>query len=117
MNTGHIMDDEMFITHRVYARPKHQIWRLFGLLYLQLYTSKCTKRSLNLFVIVSPKNNVTGAQCESDSMTMFFKTEGGLKFDYDDSPKWVTPEDAVATSARWFPKQSVQNINPGVQEQ
>ena len=50
-------------------------------------------------------------------MTMFFKTEGGLKFDYDDSPKWVTPEDAVATSTRWFPKQLVQNINPGVQEQ
>ena len=39
------------------------------------------------------------AQCESDSVTMFFKTEGGLKFDYDDSPKLVTPELAVATSA------------------
>ena len=50
-------------------------------------------------------------------MTMFFQTEGGLKFDYDDSPKLVTPEVAVATSARWSPKQSVQNINPGVQEQ
>ena len=50
-------------------------------------------------------------------MTMSFKTEGGLKFDYDDSPKLVTPEVAVATSVRWSPKQSVQNINPGVQEQ
>ena len=58
-----------------------------------------------------------GAQCESDSMTMFFKTECGLKFDYDDSPKLDTSEDVVATSARWSPKQSVQNINPGVQEQ
>ena len=79
--------------------------------------SKCTNRCLNLLVIVSPKNIVTGAQCESDSMTMFFETEGGQKFDYDDSPKLVTPEVAVATSARWSPKQSVQTINPGVQEQ
>ena len=50
-------------------------------------------------------------------VTMLFKTEGGLKFDYDDSPKLVTPEVTIATSARWSPKQSVQNINPGVQEQ
>ena len=50
-------------------------------------------------------------------MTMFFKTEGRLKFDYDDSPELDTPEVTVATSARWSPKQSVQNINPGVEEQ
>ena len=49
-------------------------------------------------------------------MTMFFETEGGLKFDYDDSPKLVSPEVAIAASARWSPKQSVQNINLGVQE-
>ena len=82
--------------------------------------SSCTRLNVLGVIdvsIVSPKNIVMGAQCKSDSMTMFFKTEGGLKFDYDDSPKLVTSEDAVATSARWSPKQSVQNINPGVQEQ
>ena len=79
--------------------------------------SKCTNKCLNLLIIISPKNNVTGAQCESDSVTMFFKTEGGLQFDYDNSPKLVTPELTIATSAQWSPKQSVQNINPGVQEQ
>ena len=48
---------------------------------------------------------------------MFFKTDDQLKFEYDDSPKLVTPELTIATSARWSTKQSVQNINPGVHEQ
>ena len=45
------------------------------------------------------KKNVTGAQCKSDSVPMFFKTDDQLKFEYDDSPTLVTPELTIVTSA------------------
>ena len=57
------------------------------------------------------------SQYDSQRIMVFLRDKHRQKTHDGRTPNCACHESAIATSARWSPKQSMQNINPGVHEQ